>query len=107
MPGAGKLVPTTGNKTGKGEVALGQGRVTIGRSTGNTVVLDDREVSKMHAEIVTEPEGFVVHDLGSSNGTFVNGKKVERHKLSAGDIVEMGGSRYLFTTGADAAVAIL
>lgn len=95
--------------SGRTDITLGQ-RVTIGRAPGNVAILDDRELSKFHAEIISDGDGFVICDLGSSNGTYVNGQRVTRHRLAAGDLVEMGASRYRFTTGGAAsgpAVAIL
>jgi adenylate cyclase len=104
---AAKLVLAEGNKTGKSEVALGDKRVTLGRAIGNDVVLDDREVSKFHAEITVEGGAFTLRDLNSSNGTYVNGKRVSQHRLNAGDVVELGGGRYQFSSAGEAAVSIV
>ena len=79
----------------RAEVALVD-RVTIGRAAGNLVVLDDRELSKHHAEIVRENDAYVIFDLGSSNGTFVNGERVKRRVLADGDLVDLGASQYRF-----------
>jgi adenylate cyclase len=101
-----RLVPAEGNKSLKGEVVLEGPRVSLGRAPGNAVVLDDREVSKFHAEIVLENGTYVLRDLGSSNGTFVNGKQVREHRLAGGDVIALGAGRLRFATGAEAAVAI-
>jgi hypothetical protein len=64
---------------------------TIGRAPDNDIVLADSSVSSKHAKIVRAPEGFVVEDLQSRNGTFVNGEKVaERRQLADSDILRLG-----------------
>jgi len=71
--------------------------VGVGRDSSNAVQLHDTEVSRQHAEIRRAEEGYVVADLKSSNGTFVNGRRVEQHRLSSGDQVQVGGTLMLFT----------
>ena len=66
------------------------GVVSIGREAGNTVQLDDHEISRRHAEIHRVGDAFVVGDLGSSNGTYVNERRVERAELSNGDRIRLG-----------------
>ena len=68
--------------------------ITIaGREAINDLVLNDAEVSRRHTRILREPEGYLVEDLGSTNGTFVNGKRVTVPTLLYhGDIVELGKS---------------
>ena len=66
------------------------GVVSIGREAGNTVQLDDHEISRRHAEIRRVGDAFVVGDLGSSNGTYVNERRVERAELSNGDRIRLG-----------------
>jgi pSer/pThr/pTyr-binding forkhead associated (FHA) protein len=57
------------------------------------VVSDDPTVSTRHAEIVFEPQGSLVRDLQSTNGTFVNNARVQgAHRLSDGDILRLGAS---------------
>ena len=71
-------------KDRKDKINLDQSRITIGRDGGNNVVLEADDVSGYHAEIHCESGGIYVVDLGSSNGTSVNGKRLtKRHKLSA------------------------
>jgi pSer/pThr/pTyr-binding forkhead associated (FHA) protein len=55
-----------------------EGAVSIGREAGNLIRLDDHEISRRHAEIRKVGESFIVGDLKSSNGTFLNDSKVER-----------------------------
>jgi len=91
-----RLIPIAGENRASADVPLGESRVTLGRAAGNTVVLDDREVSKSHAEIVPDGDGFLLRDLASANGTYVNGKAVRMHRLVHGEVVELGGCKYRF-----------
>ena len=92
-----QLIPVKdADNKAKAEVALGEGRATFGRAPGNKYVLDDPEVSKFHAEIVGTEGVYVLMDLGSSNGTTVNGNAIEKHNLKVGDLVEFGTSRFTF-----------
>lgn len=65
---------------------------TIGRDPGNDIILRDPKVSRHHAEIVFERGFFVLHDLASANGTYVNGKRVRVAPLTHGAKVRMGNS---------------
>jgi len=74
-------------------------RTTLGRHPANTLRLADREVSKEHACIERAGNSFIIKDLGSSNGTYVNGRRVRELKLKEGDEIALGNSRLLFHTG--------
>jgi putative nucleotidyltransferase with HDIG domain len=67
----------------------------IGRTPNMEVMLDDRSVSRRHAEILFGPEGWAIADLGSSNGTYVNGVRIGRtfQKLRRHDLVQVGDLR--------------
>lgn len=68
----------------------------LGRETINDMVVNDAEVSRRHSRIVREADGYLVEDLGSTNGTFVNGKRVTVPTLLYhGDIIDMGKSAHL------------
>ncbi|MBL7498202.1 ATP-binding cassette domain-containing protein [Frankia sp. CNm7] len=69
---------------------LAQGVTTIGRSTANTIVVDDLLASRRHAELFVGQSGITIVDLGSANGTFVNGRRVDRAGLVPGDLVAVG-----------------
>jgi two-component system NtrC family sensor kinase len=84
------------NKGARFAIGDVDGAVSIGRETGNLVRLDDNEVSRRHAEIRRAGDRFVVGDLKSSNGTFVNGRQVERADLSVGDRIQVGRSVMVF-----------
>ena len=72
---------------------------TTGRSPESDVFLDDVSVSRKHAEIRRQPDGFYIHDLGSMNGTYVNRERVEVTKLAARDEVQIGRFRLVFFVG--------
>ena len=74
----------------------------LGREAGNRIQLHDTEVSRHHAEIRRAGEEFVLSDLGSSNGTFVNNQRVERRELASGDQVQIGRTIMLFTGPSEA-----
>lgn len=63
---------------------------TIGRKTDRDLIIADPRVSRDHASILSEGTDYVIVDIGSKHGTFVNGEKVERHKLNSNDRVEFG-----------------
>ncbi|TWP35283.1 FHA domain-containing protein [Leekyejoonella antrihumi] len=68
--------------------------LTIGRGRGNSILLDDMLVSRQHVRITADDEGLVLEDLGSRNGTFVNGRRVERTHLHEGDHIGVGASTF-------------
>ncbi|NOX92616.1 MAG: FHA domain-containing protein [Gammaproteobacteria bacterium] len=78
------------------ELELEQGSLSIGRSHDNALNIDDPAVSSHHAQIVTVFDSSYVEDFGSTNGTFVNGKKVKTHTLHNGDVLTMGHFQILF-----------
>jgi hypothetical protein len=74
--------------------------ITIGRRSGNDIALLDLEVSRQHARIDFVEPRYYVSDLGSTNGTRVNGKLIKgRHPLNDGDTIEMGSQRLRFRNG--------
>ncbi len=72
-------------------VPLAGGDVVLGRDPGCTVPLPAEDVSRRHARIAPDGDGHAVTDLGSTNGTFVNGAAVERRRLAPGDRIRVGG----------------
>lgn len=63
--------------------------ISIGRDPGNQIVLNDNFISRRHAElIVMDNGGVMIKDLGSSNGTFVNGNRITEYYIKSGDIVK-------------------
>jgi pSer/pThr/pTyr-binding forkhead associated (FHA) protein len=78
----------------------------IGRKPGNDLVLADEKTSGVHAEVVLEGDRHVLRDLGSTNGTFLDGKRVTEIVLSPGDVVTVGRLRVKFRTEGDAAGSV-
>src|SRR5690606_38824415 len=71
--------------------ALDEGEYSIGRAPESRIWVHEEGVSRRHARIERTPEGFVVRDLGSANGTFVGGERVTRRLLADGDLLEIAG----------------
>ena len=71
-------------------------RTTLGRNIQNDCVINIPTVSRQHAEIVYENDVFVIYDLNSTGGTFVNNKKIEKAALENGDIILLGKCPILF-----------
>jgi hypothetical protein len=79
--------------------ALAKPSVTIGRLPGCDVVVDDAGVSRQHARIRRTDGGFVLTDLGSTNGTMVNGEPIQEHVLEHGDRITIGETELEFRSG--------
>lgn len=75
---------------------LERGPISIGRSPDNDIALDDRRISRRHADLSQIEGRWVVHDLGSTNGTAVNGRIVRQAPLRDGDRVSLGGFEVVF-----------
>jgi pSer/pThr/pTyr-binding forkhead associated (FHA) protein len=80
------------------EVPLDKERVTIGRKPHNDVQIDNLAVSGEHALVVTILNDSFLEDLGSTNGTLVNGHPVKKHILQTNDIIEIGKYKLKFVT---------
>ena len=77
-------------------VDLRQGDMKIGRKPGCEVFIDNLAISGEHANIFTVGEDSFVQDLGSTNGTFVNNKKIAKHHLKHGDTISIGKHTLMF-----------
>lgn len=76
---------------------LDRPRLTFGRAPSNDVQLDDNTVSGQHAAIEWRPEGWTVSDLGSSNGTHVNGRRIGQPRvLNPADTLRLGHTELVF-----------
>ncbi len=72
-------------------VPFAREKISIGRETGNTVRLPERNVSRRHAVLVREADAFVIEDLGSHNGVRVNGDRIKgRSRVNHGDVIQIG-----------------
>jgi pSer/pThr/pTyr-binding forkhead associated (FHA) protein len=87
------------------EIPLTKERTTIGRKPHNDIQIDNLAVSGEHAVIVTILNDCFLEDLGSTNGTLVNGNPVKKHFLQNNDVVELGKYRLKFVGEAPAAAA--
>ena len=87
--GAALVIRSGGGRAGE-SFALEGDRMTIGRSPDAAVFLDDVTVSRNHALLVKRRDGLYVDDLGSLNGTYVNRRRIESHKLQSGDDLQVG-----------------
>jgi pSer/pThr/pTyr-binding forkhead associated (FHA) protein len=69
---------------------------TIGRTADNQVVVPQKDVSRRHAEIAMTSNGYVLKDLKSPNGTFVNGTRITEHVLQDGDRITVGETVFIY-----------
>jgi hypothetical protein len=89
--GAGSLVLPNNER-----IPLTSHTLTIGRMPECDLTINDRNVSRRHAEIRPQGESFLVVDLGSTNGIRVNGIRVGQHELQDGDEITVGGTQVVF-----------
>jgi hypothetical protein len=87
--GAALVVRSGGGRAGESFTVEGE-RVSIGRTPDAAVFLDDVTVSRNHALLVRRRDGLYIDDLGSLNGTYVNRRRIESHKLEDGDEIQIG-----------------
>jgi len=92
------LVTIYGQDLGRRYQLLGD-ELTIGRGPENAVVLDLDNVSRRHARVAQSGDVFEVEDLGSTNGTYVNDREVQREVLRNGDLIKIGGAILKFLQG--------
>jgi len=88
-PGTALLVAVRGPNRGA-RFLLDRTLTTVGRHPEADIFLDDITVSRRHAEFVRDADEFRVHDVGSLNGTYVNGERAEERLLTSGDEVQVG-----------------
>ena len=80
--------------------ALNKSIITIGREAGNDIVLESPQISRYHTRLTLQGGVYVVEDLGSTNGTFLNGQRVSRPTpVTAGDLIGVGESILLKVQG--------
>src|SRR5262245_45480260 len=92
-----RLLATSGQL--KGQVFdLGPDGLAIGREAANGIFIDDKSVSREHCVIRREGSNVKVHDLGSLNGTLVNGERIIESLLDHGDRVFIGNTDFIFLT---------
>jgi pSer/pThr/pTyr-binding forkhead associated (FHA) protein len=87
--GGALVIRSGGGRAGESFTVEGD-RMAIGRSPDAAVFLDDVTVSRNHALLVKRRDGLYLDDLGSLNGTYVNRRRIESHKLASGDELQVG-----------------
>lgn len=87
--GAALVIRAGGGRSGE-SFTLDEERTSIGRTPEAGVFLDDVTVSRNHALLVRRKDGLYIDDLGSLNGTYVNRRRIESHKLDDGDEIQIG-----------------
>ena len=70
--------------------------ISIGRGSDNDLILDDPQVSRHHCQLKRQHGAYSLADVGSSNGSYVNGQRVSEIALGPGDVIELGGTRIEF-----------
>jgi pSer/pThr/pTyr-binding forkhead associated (FHA) protein len=93
--GAALVIRSGGGRAGE-TFLVAADQMRIGRSPEAEVFLDDVTVSRNHALLVRRRDGLYIDDLGSLNGTYVNRKRIESHKLQDGDELQVGKYKLTF-----------
>jgi hypothetical protein len=98
--------PSTGHPVGRILLAsegrtvlereLWPGRLVIGRTSDNDLQIDSKFISRHHCQIVTQPDSCLIEDLNSTNGIFVQSKRVRRYNLNDGDVVQVGQHEIMY-----------
>ena len=95
QPAAAPTQPRTrlllNTSAGKHVIPLESTQLTVGRGLNNDIILEDTRVSRHHAQLRYRQRRFWISDLGSTNGTFVNGEQIEEKALRDGDLISLGG----------------
>jgi general secretion pathway protein A len=88
------LLASAGKTVGERELKLG--RMVIGRTPDNDLQIDSKFISRHHCQIVTQADSCVIEDLNSTNGIYVQSKRVRRHNLNDGDVVQVGQHEIMY-----------
>ena len=80
------------------EIPLSKERTTIGRKPHNDIQIDNLAISGEHAVVITILNDSFLEDMGSTNGTFVNGQPIKKHFLQNGDVIELGKYRLQYVS---------
>jgi general secretion pathway protein A len=78
------------------ERELKPGRLVIGRTPDNDLQIDSKFISRHHCQIVTQPDSCLIEDLNSTNGIYVQSKRVRRYNLNDGDVVQVGQHEIMY-----------
>ncbi|HEY2681956.1 MAG TPA: AAA family ATPase [Steroidobacteraceae bacterium] len=94
-PAVGRILLASEGKTVL-ERELRPGRLVIGRTPDNDIQIDSKFISRHHCQIVTQTDSCVIEDLNSTNGISVQSKRVRRHNLNDGDVVQVGQHEIMY-----------
>lgn len=94
-PAFAYLIVKSGAKAGM-NFSLKKPTIKLGRDPGNDIQLDDKKASREHAKLKLEDGAYTIYDLASSNGTYVNGVKIQTQSLSDSDEIQIGDSVLVF-----------
>jgi hypothetical protein len=78
------------------ERQLRPGRLVIGRTPDNDIQIDSKFISRHHCQIITQSDSCLIEDLNSTNGISVQSKRVRRHNLNDGDVVQVGQHEIMY-----------
>jgi hypothetical protein len=78
------------------ERELRPGRLVIGRTSDNDLQIDSKFISRHHCQIVTQADSCLIEDLNSTNGIYVQSKRVRRYNLNDGDVVQVGQHEIMY-----------
>jgi hypothetical protein len=95
VPCVGRILLASGGKKVI-EHELKPGRLVIGRTPDNDLQIDSKFISRHHCQIVTQPDACVIEDLNSTNGIYVQSKRVRRYNLNDGDVVQVGQHEIMY-----------
>ncbi len=98
--GEGCLVVINGLDLGK-RYPLAQTSMLIGRSSKTDIQIDEDSISRNHALLINDGSNYIVRDLGSTNGTYVNDVQISEHALRDGDQIRVGRTIFKFLTGSN------
>jgi len=84
------------NSKTKTVFALTEPTVSLGRSKTNSIVIKDPSVSRYHAKILKKDNSYIIFDLNSTNGTFVNQQPIREARLSNNDTITVGQTTFVF-----------
>jgi general secretion pathway protein A len=75
---------------------LHPGRIIIGRTSDNDLQIRSKFISRHHAQIISDVQQSLLEDLNSTNGVFVRSQRIKRHRLSEGDVIQLGEHRLVY-----------
>jgi len=75
--------------------------INIGRRNNNDIVVNDIRVSRVHAQVRKTRNSYMIFDVGSTGGTYINGDRINSQELKSGDVISLGGYTLVFTDEKD------